>query len=146
MVLPIFLILGAVVLVLVLPIILTRHHTFSVSPQNPHSNNTLAPNNNYTDIPTNYTYPPDSAHWSGWGANIYNNRWASSNTFLNSTTVASLTRQCYINYKSGGVSATPVISGNLVYYPTWDGQFVALDYTTCKPKWQINVTTIIEKY
>jgi outer membrane protein assembly factor BamB len=44
------------------------------------------------------------------------------------------------------VSATPVNVDNIVYYPTWNGSFIALDYTTCSVQWQINVTDIIVKY
>jgi len=45
-----------------------------------------------------------------------------------------------------GVSATPTIDGNFAYYPTWSGLLVALDYTTCRISWQINVTAIITDY
>ncbi|KAF2403537.1 Quino protein alcohol dehydrogenase-like protein [Trichodelitschia bisporula] len=81
-----------------------------------------------------------------WGANNLNNRWASLNTDINSASIPSLTEHCHVTYAQGGVSATPVISGNIVYYPTWNGLFVALDYTTCKVVWQTNVTAVISQY
>ena len=71
------------------------------------------------------------AEWSGWGANYYNNRWASQDTRVSSSNIQSLAAHCKISYPIG-VSATPVVSGNAVYYPTWDGTFVAVDYTSCR--------------
>ncbi|KAK1752602.1 Quino protein alcohol dehydrogenase-like protein [Echria macrotheca] len=83
--------------------------------------------------------------WSGWGANTRNNRWASSNKKITSRTISSLAPKCQIFYPKG-VSATPVLKGNTVYYPTWNGLFVALDFEGCRVKWQINVTDIISAY
>jgi outer membrane protein assembly factor BamB len=83
--------------------------------------------------------------WSGWGANYYNNRWASGNTAVSSSSITSLAPYCKIPYPVG-VSATPVVSGDIVFYPTWNGSFVALDYTTCQVLWQINVSDIISRY
>jgi outer membrane protein assembly factor BamB len=83
--------------------------------------------------------------WSGWGANHYNNRWASENTAVSSSSITSLAPFCKIPYPVGA-SATPVVSGDIVFYPTWNGSFVALDYITCQVLWQINVTDIISGY
>ena len=83
--------------------------------------------------------------WSGWGANYYNNRWASEDDRISSSNIQSLTAHCEISYPIG-VSATPVLSGNTAYYPTWDGSFVAVDYTSCHILWQINVTQIISGF
>ncbi|KAK3935110.1 quinon protein alcohol dehydrogenase-like superfamily [Diplogelasinospora grovesii] len=83
-----------------------------------------------------------SSDWSGWGGNSFNNRWQPS-TSLTASNVPSLTRRCSGLVYPFGISATPVISGKVVYYPTWNGSFVALDYTTCQIQWQINVTQII---
>ncbi|KAF2100200.1 Quino protein alcohol dehydrogenase-like protein [Rhizodiscina lignyota] len=81
--------------------------------------------------------------WNGWGGGILNNRWASSNTQVNSASIKSLSANCKHVYDSG-VSATPTVGEDgIVYYPTWEGRLVALDYTTCKVKWEINVTEII---
>jgi len=83
--------------------------------------------------------------WSGWGGNTFNNRWASSNTKVNVSTVKTIKQHCRLDYHFG-VSATPVNVGNIVYYPTWNGSFVALDYVKCAVQWQINVTDIIVKF
>jgi hypothetical protein len=84
--------------------------------------------------------------WSGWGGNIYNNRFASQNTVISSKT-ATLVQNCRLEY-SKGISATPVVSSkeNIVYFPTWDGLFIALDYATCKEKWRLNVSEIITSF
>lgn len=52
---------------------------------------------------------------------------------------------CNITYDQG-VSATPVLEGNIAYYPTWDGDFVALNYKTCQVVWNYNVTSLINSY
>jgi len=44
------------------------------------------------------------------------------------------------------VSATPTIQGDIVYYPTWSGLLVALNYKTCVVAWQINVTSLVTEY
>ena len=85
------------------------------------------------------------AEWSGWGGNYYNNRWASQDSAISSSNIQSLAAHCKVSYPIG-VSATPVLSGSTVYYPTWNGSFVALDYSTCEVLWQINVTEIISHY
>jgi hypothetical protein len=89
--------------------------------------------------------PSENNRWSGWGANIFNNRWASENTLINSTTISTLVKHCKITYP-GGVSATPVVLKNIAYYPTINSSFVALDYVTCLVQWQINVTDIVYKF
>jgi outer membrane protein assembly factor BamB len=47
-----------------------------------------------------------------------------------------------------GVSATPVTYSkeHTVYFPTWGGFFIALDYITCKEKWRLNVATIVNDF
>lgn len=85
--------------------------------------------------------PNDDGQWSGWGGNLYNNRWA-PNTDINSTSVGNLVQNCKFDYPLG-VSATPVVLNNTVYYPTANGSFYALDYGTCKFVWQVNVAAII---
>jgi outer membrane protein assembly factor BamB len=83
--------------------------------------------------------------WSGWGANYYNNRWASDNTAVSSSSITSLAPYCQLP-DTIGISATPVVSGDAVFFPTWNGSFVALDYITCQVLWRINVTDIISGY
>ncbi|KAK4208066.1 quinon protein alcohol dehydrogenase-like superfamily [Rhypophila decipiens] len=82
--------------------------------------------------------------WSGWGGNIFNNRWTASKTITPSN-INSLTQHCQLVYPFG-VSATPVVYNNTAYYPTWNGSIVALDYTTCRVQWTVNVTAIVYNY
>lgn len=94
---------------------------------------------------TGTAIPPDGTEWSGWGANVFNNRWASQNTEVTSSSISSLTQHCKIDYPFG-VSAAPTISGDVAYYPTWGGLLVALNYKTCQTKWQVNVTQLIAEF
>lgn len=87
---------------------------------------------------------PDD-EWTGWGGNIYNNRWSANNSEISSSNAASLAPQCQYSYHLG-VSATPTVIGDMVYYPTWSGQFVALNYKTCVALWNISVADIINDY
>lgn len=96
-------------------------------------------------FPQSSKSPPDSGRWLGWGANIFNNRWAAENTLINSTTFPTLVEHCKITYP-GGVSATPVVLKNIAYYPTANASFVALNYATCSVQWQINVTDVVHKF
>jgi hypothetical protein len=91
------------------------------------------------DIPEPFT------QWSGWGGNYHNNAWASQNRQISSSNIKSAIASCNVSYHIG-VSATPVVFGNNVYYPTWNGSFAALDYVSCRILWQVNVTDIIENY
>jgi hypothetical protein len=90
------------------------------------------------DDPSTASFPTRS----GWGANYYNNRWASQNRDISSSSIHSLASHCQISYPIG-ISATPVVFGDTVYYPTWNGSLVALDYTTCQVLWEISVTDIV---
>ena len=89
--------------------------------------------------------PPSSQDWSGWGGNTNNNRWASSNTAISSNTISSLAPHCNLSFPIG-VSATPTVSGNTVFFPTWNGALVALDFHTCTTLWTINVTALIHAF
>lgn len=82
------------------------------------------------------------SEWSGWGGNIFNNRMASQDVQLSSHAVQKLSTQCRVDHHIG-VSATPVVLDDIVYYPTWSGTFVALNYQDCKVQWEANVTEII---
>ncbi|KAF1979078.1 Quino protein alcohol dehydrogenase-like protein [Bimuria novae-zelandiae CBS 107.79] len=86
-----------------------------------------------------------STQWTGWGGNHYNNRWAAQNKVVSSRSVLSAVEHCNVSYPIG-VSATPVISDNVAYFPTWNGSFVALNYQNCRTLWSINVTSIIASY
>ncbi|KAK3401681.1 quinon protein alcohol dehydrogenase-like superfamily [Sordaria brevicollis] len=84
--------------------------------------------------------------WIGWGGNSYNNRWASTNTKISSSNIKSVTEHCHIPGYKGGVTATPSVANGIAYFPSWNGSLVALDYTTCKVKWDINCTQLILDY
>ncbi|KAM7184188.1 Quinonprotein alcohol dehydrogenase-like superfamily [Naviculisporaceae sp. PSN 640] len=86
----------------------------------------------------------NTATWAGWGNGISNNRWTSTRA-INSLNVRSLAPKCLFTYPFG-VSATPTVQDKMVYYPTWNGSLVALDYTTCHIHWTINVTSLIHLY
>ncbi|KAI4272781.1 MAG: hypothetical protein L6R38_006520 [Xanthoria sp. 2 TBL-2021] len=90
--------------------------------------------------------PPHSrGTWLGWGAGIYNDRRASPDARVNSVNVASLHQTCQKVY-GNGESNPPLVVDGTAYYPTWDGLFVALDYTNCKVLWQTNITRLINQY
>ncbi|KAK4978314.1 hypothetical protein LTR66_004505 [Elasticomyces elasticus] len=111
---------------------------------NPSSGSHFASSTSAADNPagTGIIVLPESPDWSGWGGNIYNNRWASKNSEISSSSVQSLVQHCKISYALG-VSATPTLHSEIAYYPTWNGLLVALHYETCRVQWQINVTELI---
>ncbi len=85
---------------------------------------------------------PPSGHWLGWGADVFNNSWASTGSSIDSSNAGSLVQTCNKTY-AGGVSATPVIRDGIAYYPTWDGRYVALNYKTCSTIWEVNTTALV---
>jgi outer membrane protein assembly factor BamB len=90
--------------------------------------------------------PAGHSLWSGWGGGLLNSRWASSNSLIDSKSVKGLSIHCQIQYPNG-ISATPTVGeNNTVYYPTWNGLLVALDYETCQTRWTANVSTIVTTY
>lgn len=91
------------------------------------------------------TVESTGSQWTGWGGNTFNNRWAEQNKDVTSRSIVSAIDHCNISYPIG-VSATPVLSDHVAYFPTWNGSFVALDYHSCKVKWSVNVSFIIETY
>lgn len=88
--------------------------------------------------------PPDRERWSGWGGNIFNNRWAAGSTLIKSTTFTTLVEPCKITYVGGG-NAIPTVLKDVACYPTANASFVALNYVTCSVQWQINVTDVVHK-
>jgi hypothetical protein len=88
------------------------------------------------------TPPGRFSDWTGWGANVYNNRWSSSRD-INSTTLPELQEHCKLEYPLG-VSAPPVVINSTIYYPTMNGSFYALNIGTCNYVWHVNVTEICE--
>jgi outer membrane protein assembly factor BamB len=90
--------------------------------------------------------PPSSKHgnWLGFGGDIYNNHWASSDALIDVNNIETLQPVCQKAYDPG-VSAAPLIEGGVAFYPTWNGLLVALDYKECKTLWELNVTELILK-
>ncbi|KAH8899139.1 Quino protein alcohol dehydrogenase-like protein [Thozetella sp. PMI_491] len=83
--------------------------------------------------------------WLGWGANSFNNRWASTNRHISSASIGSLATHCQVAFP-GGLSATASVVGTTAYFPTWNGSYYAFDYTKCAVKWMINVTQVIHDF
>ncbi|KAH6632578.1 quinon protein alcohol dehydrogenase-like superfamily [Chaetomium tenue] len=83
--------------------------------------------------------------WAGWGGSHLNSHWAEGNRDLSSRSIASLSLHCKIP-DPVGQSAPPAIRGSYAYYPTYNGSFIALNYKTCKVKWNLNVTQVIADY
>ncbi|KAK4183810.1 Polyvinylalcohol dehydrogenase [Podospora australis] len=83
--------------------------------------------------------------WHGWGGNTHNNRWATQ-TSITPSNIKTLTRKCPGLTYPFGISATPTVVDKTVYFPTWNGSLVSLDYTTWKIHWSLNVTQLIIDY
>jgi outer membrane protein assembly factor BamB len=86
-----------------------------------------------------------SGSWLGWGADVYNNRWAGTDAAVATNNVNSLVQTCSQKYNPG-VSAPPLVLDGVAYFVTWGGLAVALDYRHCRPLWQTNVTRIIRTF
>lgn len=97
------------------------------------------PSRSYSSLPQ-----PDTSGWTGWGGNVYNNRWQASSN-INSSNVVSMKEICGMDYHQG-LSATPVVDGDIVYYPTWGGFMVAVDWKTCATIWEYNVTALVDTF
>jgi hypothetical protein len=50
---------------------------------------------------SNPALPPGPSQWTGWGGNVYNNRWSSQNTVLNSGNINQLKQSCNIAEGAG---------------------------------------------
>ena len=98
-----------------------------------------------SQIPASQPPPSQTGNWLGWGGDVYNNHWASSDAVVDTSNVASLVPVCQKKYDPG-VSAAPLVVHGIAYYPTWSGLLVALDYRTCRTSWKTNITDIILKY
>ncbi|KAI6353110.1 hypothetical protein MCOR31_011797 [Pyricularia oryzae] len=90
--------------------------------------------------------PPSGGNWLGWGAGVYNNRWAGSDAVVDASNVGNLTKVCSVQYATAGQSAPPLVTGGVAYYPTWTGLLEAVDYRRCERVWTVNVTRIIDGY
>ncbi|KAF8867399.1 Quino protein alcohol dehydrogenase-like protein [Acephala macrosclerotiorum] len=96
-------------------------------------------------IPASQPPPSQTGNWLGWGGDVYNNHWASSDAVVDSSNVASLALACQKKYNPG-VSAAPLVVDGIAYFPTWNGLLVALDYRTCHTLWKTNITDVILEY
>ncbi|KAH8678239.1 quinon protein alcohol dehydrogenase-like superfamily [Xylariales sp. PMI_506] len=83
--------------------------------------------------------------WEGWGGGILNNRRAGADAAISYSNVGSLSQSCQIQYDPG-VSAPPLVTGSVAYYPTWGGLLVAVDFSTCETLWTANVTSTVLDY
>lgn len=79
------------------------------------------------------------------GGNVQNNRFASTNWKVSSSSIRSLAVKCRLPFP-GGVSANPAIVQGIAYFPTWNGSFLAVDCSTCHVQWHINVTKVIDDF
>lgn len=77
------------------------------------------------------------------GGGIYNNRAASADSTINSSTIANISQVCNTLY-SPGVSAPPLIFEGTAFYTTWSGLLVAQQYLSppCTTLWTANITQI----
>ena len=98
-----------------------------------------------SEIDSRSLSPDLHGSWLGWGANIHNNRWAAPDAVIDASNVAFFRPVCKKRY-SFGESAPPLVVAGIAYYPTWDGLFVALDYSRCNILWQTNVTRLVLQY
>ncbi|KAK4163953.1 Quino protein alcohol dehydrogenase-like protein [Cladorrhinum sp. PSN259] len=96
-------------------------------------------------IPDSQPPPSKFGSWLGWGADIYNNRWAGPDATVDVVNIDSLVPFCEKKYNPG-VSASPLVFEGIAYYPTWSGLLVALNYRTCETVWRTNITKIILEY
>ncbi|KAF2115636.1 quinon protein alcohol dehydrogenase-like superfamily [Lophiotrema nucula] len=96
-------------------------------------------------VPALQPPPSKKGNWLGYGADIYNNHWASSDAVIDTSNVESLVPVCQKKYDPG-VSAAPLIEDGIAYYPTWNGLLVALDYKSCRTLWRTNITELILEF
>jgi outer membrane protein assembly factor BamB len=109
---------------------------------NPHPQSPKPQQDLSTQIPASQPPPSQTGNWLGWGGDVYNNHWASSDAIIDTSNVGSLVQTCNKKYDPG-VSAAPLVVDGVAYYPTWGGLLIALDYRTCHTLWKTNITHII---
>ncbi|KAF2799759.1 Quino protein alcohol dehydrogenase-like protein [Melanomma pulvis-pyrius CBS 109.77] len=96
-------------------------------------------------VPASQPPPSKKGNWLGWGGDIYNNHWASSDAVVDTSNAGSLVPVCQKAYDPG-VSAAPLVEDGVAYYPTWNGLLVALDYKSCHTLWKTNISTLIRDF
>ncbi|WP_255550980.1 PQQ-binding-like beta-propeller repeat protein [Granulicella sp. dw_53] len=79
-----------------------------------------------------------AATWQSAGQNLSNTRQQASETTLNTSNVKGLkVKWTFITGDS--VSATPTVSGNVVYFPDWAGNLFAVQADTGKQIWSKSI-------
>jgi outer membrane protein assembly factor BamB len=97
-------------------------------------------------IPASQPPPSRSGAWLGWGADVYNNHWASTDATVSTANVGQLALHCAKHYDPTGVSAAPLVADGIAYYPTWTGELIALDYARCTEAWRLNISRAITQF
>ncbi|KAI7514035.1 hypothetical protein KC347_g1004 [Hortaea werneckii] len=132
----------------VITCLLTAAHLATGTPT-PHQSGAgkdLAPPIRIVEESCNATVPSiDSTWWQGWGGNVLNNHWAAPNAHVDSAAAKSLAQHCKLDY-TGGVSATPTVEGDIVYFPAWNGMVYAVNYQSCQTEWKANATGIARDF
>ncbi|KAL5113787.1 hypothetical protein ACEQ8H_008323 [Pleosporales sp. CAS-2024a] len=128
---------------LLFPFLSCMRHVYAGDPQPNCDNAWLTLNNgSIHQIPDSQAPPSRHGNWLGFGGNVYNNHWASSDAVVDINNVRTLQPFCKKEYDPG-VSAAPLVEDGIAYYPTWNGLLVALDYENCKTLWELNITELI---
>jgi outer membrane protein assembly factor BamB len=96
-------------------------------------------------VPASQPPPSKEGNWLGWGGDIYNNHWTSSDAVIDTSNVGSLV-PVYQKAYDPGVSAAPLVENGIAYYPTWNGLLVALEYKSCHTLWKTNVSELIREF
>jgi len=78
------------------------------------------------------------SQWESAGNNIYNTRWQDSNTRIDPANAGTLTVQWQFA-TGGGVSATPAVDGQNVYFPDFAGNLYAVDRKTGAVEWSSKI-------
>lgn len=79
-----------------------------------------------------------SGLWKVSGNNAANTRFQPEETKIGTDNVSALSAS-WIYQTQGGVSATPAVDGQNVYFPDWKGFIYAVDRTTGEERWKVNV-------
>jgi len=92
--------------------------------------------------------PMAAPAWAVNGGNIYNTRYQSAETTINTSNVGSLTPKWTVSTGPltdpnivRGISATPTVEGPYVYVPDWSGHLYKIDAATGKILWTYKIGT-----
>lgn len=76
--------------------------------------------------------------WVNHGGNIYNRRYAEGETKISPSTASQLSLRWEFN-AGKDISATPAISGGIVYFPSWNGYIYAVKAADGSLIWKQNL-------